>query len=146
MATIGFALHHLGYLTDDLDAALAHWSTFAGVTAEGEIVHDAGQQARVRLLREPGARHWIELITPDSPESHLHKALQRNVTLHHTAYAVDDFDAAVRALRATGCVPLGLPVTGAAFGRPIMWFQDPYRGLVELIAPGPGPYQREDLS
>lgn len=135
-----FRLHHLGYLVDDLTAAAEHWRSVCGARLDGEIIHDAGQQARVLLMREPAAAHWIELISPDSPESHLNRALQRQVRLHHVAYSVDDFPAAMAHLRAQGCLPLSKPAQGAAFQREIMWFQDPRRGLIEIIAPGAGPY------
>lgn len=135
-----FQLHHIGYLVDDLEKVAEHWATLYSAARDGDIIHDAGQQARVLLLREPGAAHWIELIAPDSPESHLHNALQRKVSLHHVAYAVDDFNAAIQQMRAAGCLPLSKPVIGAAFQRSIIWFQDPRCGLVELIARGDGPY------
>ena len=146
MSAVGFRLHHLGFLTDDLAAAAVHWAGTYGAEPDGPVIHDAEQQARVRLLQMPGAAHWIELISPDSPSSHLHKALSRKVTLHHHAYAVKDWDGALAHLRTSGCVPLGRPVTGAAFGRNIMWWHDPRAGLVELIATGPGPYSLSEPS
>jgi len=136
-----FRLHHIGYLVEDIEAARQYWIDTYGFAADGDIIHDAGQQARVCLLRQSAADHWVELISPDSEESHLHRALQRKVNLHHVAYAVDDLSAAIKDLRAAGGLPLSKPVVGAAFEREIMWFQDPIQGLVELIAPGDGPYQ-----
>ena len=133
-------LHHIGYLVEDVEQASRHWTRAYGYAPDGEIIHDAGQEARVCLLRQDGATHWIELISPDSTESHLQRALQRKVTLHHVAYVANDFDEAIQSLRAAGCLPLSKPVVGAAFHREIIWFQDPLRGLVEIIAPGAGPY------
>ncbi|GHC04740.1 VOC family protein [Cerasicoccus arenae] len=136
-----FRLHHIGYLVENIDTARQHWVDVYGYELDGEIIHDAGQQALVCLLRQPSASHWIELISPDSTDSHLQRALQRKVSLHHVAYAVDNFDSSIQTLRSGGCVPLGKPAIGVAFGRRIMWFHDPLRGLIELISPGPGSYQ-----
>ncbi|WP_269542321.1 VOC family protein [Cerasicoccus fimbriatus] len=136
-----FRLHHIGYLVSDIAGARLQWVNAYGYETDGDIIHDAGQQARVCLLRNANDAHWVELISSDSEASHLQRALDRKVSLHHTAYAVGDFSAAIQQLRASGCVPLGKPAIGAAFLREIMWFHDPLRGLVELIAPGEGPYQ-----
>ncbi|WP_309396738.1 VOC family protein [Cerasicoccus maritimus] len=133
--------HHIGYLVADLAIAQQHWKNALGYELCGEVIHDAGQQARVCLLRNEGEFHWVELISPDSDASHLHRALQRKVSLHHVAYEVANINAAAAQLRQSGCIPLGKAVIGAAFGRPIMWFHDPMSGLVELVAAGEGPYQ-----
>ncbi|WP_309381805.1 VOC family protein [Cerasicoccus frondis] len=134
-------LHHIGYLVKDLVVAQQHWEQAYGYHAHGQTIQDVGQQARVLLLRKRSERHWIELISPDSEQSHLHGALQRKVSLHHVAYQVEDMMSSAQSLRAAGGLPLSKPVIGAAFQRTIMWFHDPLKGLVELIAAGEGPYQ-----
>ncbi|MEO0794230.1 MAG: VOC family protein [Verrucomicrobiota bacterium] len=136
-----FSFHHIGYLAANLEKAKSHWIELYGCTPDGGDIHDVGQQARVCLLRQPGLAGWVELIAPDSESSHLQKALRSKVSLHHLAYAVDDFGQAIDRLRKAGCVPLCKPTIGMAFQREIIWFHDPERGLVELIAPGSGPYQ-----
>lgn len=136
----GMKLHHLGYLVPDLEPAAQHFAAALGYRIESEPIEDAIQTARVQFLRQPGARHWLELVSPLGPGGKLDAALARGVSLHHLCYEVDDIEAGLAHLRAAGCLPLARPAPGAAFGgRPIAWAMSRANGLVELVQAGPGP-------
>jgi methylmalonyl-CoA/ethylmalonyl-CoA epimerase len=140
MNSKNFRLHHVGVLVADLERSVAAFVRQFGCEVEGEPVVDEVQTARVCFLRQPGQRHWLELITPYGSPSKLDRALQRGPGPHHLAYEVGDLGAAVEFLRLQGYLPLGRPEPGAAFGgRLIAWMYGPHAGLTELVLLGEGP-------
>jgi methylmalonyl-CoA/ethylmalonyl-CoA epimerase len=143
---MNWALHHIGYLTDALEAEAARWEADFGYERDGPIFEDATQTARVCFLRQPGAGHWLELVSPWGESSKLARAVQQKVTLHHLCYETADLLSALESLRARGWLPLGVPVPAVAFnGRLIAWAMDERRTLIELVQAGPGRYRLDSL-
>jgi methylmalonyl-CoA/ethylmalonyl-CoA epimerase len=91
---------HIGVAVDDLDAAIAlHERTYGMALVHREVVEEQGVDA---ALLGVGDGH-LELLAPLAPETPVGRYLaKRGPGLHHVAYAVDDVDAALDALRAAG--------------------------------------------
>jgi methylmalonyl-CoA/ethylmalonyl-CoA epimerase len=142
-----WALHHVGYLTDDLEAEAARWIADFGYERDGPVYEDPLQTAKVCFLRQPGANHWLELIAPLGASSKLANALRQKVTFHHLCYEVPDLTAALATLRERGWLALGAAAPAVAFGgRPVAWVMDSRRALIEIVEAGPGPYGLNTLT
>ena len=63
------------------------------------IISDPVQTALVKFLRQPGAPNWIELVTPNGPQSKLTAALKKGGGQHHLCYEVSDMARACDHLR-----------------------------------------------
>ncbi len=134
-----YELHHVGILVKDITSECANFVHRLGYVIESELIDDPVQTARVQFLRQPGANHWVELITPDSEASKLSNALHKGGGLHHFCYEVKDIERAIEVLAADGMMLVGKPVGAAAFpGRRIAWLMGSNRILVELLEAGTG--------
>jgi methylmalonyl-CoA/ethylmalonyl-CoA epimerase len=93
-------IDHVGVAVSDLDASAALYErTFGMPMAHRERVESQGVDA---ALLDVGDGH-IELIAPLGPETGVGKFLaKRGPGLHHVAYAVEDIDSALDALRQAG--------------------------------------------
>jgi methylmalonyl-CoA/ethylmalonyl-CoA epimerase len=93
-------IDHVGIATEDLDASIELYQAAFGIpVAHRETVESQGVEA---VLLDVGEGH-IELLRPLDPETVVGKFIARQGPgLHHVAYAVEDIDAALEALRATG--------------------------------------------
>jgi methylmalonyl-CoA/ethylmalonyl-CoA epimerase len=143
---MNWALHHIGYLAADLESEAARWVADFGYERDGGTHEDPVQTAKVCFLRQPGASHWLELVSPLGTGSKLANALQHKATIHHLCYETPDLKVALSALRARGWLELGPTAPGVAFGgRPIAWVMDRRRVLIEILQAGPGPYSLNAL-
>jgi methylmalonyl-CoA epimerase len=93
-------IDHIGVAVEDLDAAIALYAkSFEMELAHRETVQDQGVEA---VLLDVGEGH-VELLAPLAPDTAVGKFLARKGEgLHHVAYAVDDIDAALVRIAATG--------------------------------------------
>ena len=93
-------IDHVGVAVADLDAALALYEGALGMPlAHRETVTEQGVEA---ILLDVGDGH-VELLRPLGPDTAVGKFLARKGPgLHHVAYAVDDIDATLERLAATG--------------------------------------------
>ncbi len=93
-------IDHIGVAVEDLDAAVELYSQgFQMREQHRETVEEQGVEA---VLLEVGEGH-VELIRPLSPDSGVGRFLERNGPgLHHVAYATDDIDSALAAVRDAG--------------------------------------------
>ena len=93
-------IDHVGVAVEDIDAALALYRDALGLPlAHRETVEEQGVDA---ALLGVGEGH-LELLAPLGPETPVGRYVaKRGPGLHHVAYAVDDVDAALDALRAAG--------------------------------------------
>ena len=93
------ALHHVGLLVRDLDAAIASYRELGfGVP---EIIDVPEQGVRVATFHAgPG---MVELMTPTAPDSGVARYLEsRGEGMHHVAYQVSNIASALRTLEAAG--------------------------------------------
>ena len=129
-----FLLHHLGILVQDLAAAVSDFESRLGYRVESEVIEDPVQTAYVQFLRQPQTILWLELITPNGPDSKLINALRKGGGLHHLCYEVSDISQAGEHLRDRAMLLLSEPVPAVAFpGRRIAWFMDRAGLLIELL-------------
>ena len=93
-------IDHIGVATDDLDGALALYEGTLGMpVAHRETVESQGVEA---VLLDVGDGH-VELLLPLGPDTPVGKYLERKGPgLHHVAYAVDDIERALGALKEAG--------------------------------------------
>ena len=134
-----FQLHHIGYLVKDMAVSAASFADRFGYAIESDVIEDPRQTAMVQFLRQPGALHWLELVTPTGPGSKLYHALAKGEGLHHLCYEVPSLEAAGQQLRQQQMLPLGKAQPATAFpGRSIAWYMDRSSQLIELVEAGNG--------
>ena len=94
------AIHHVGLAVDDLDAAIARWTSLLGATIEHrERVEDQGVEAA--SLSVGGSR--IELLAPLGDETPVGRFLaKRGPGMHHVAFETASVAAELARLRADG--------------------------------------------
>jgi methylmalonyl-CoA/ethylmalonyl-CoA epimerase len=93
-------IDHIGVAVEDLDAAVELYvRAFQMREQHRETVEDQGVEA---VLLEVGDGH-VELIRPLSPETGVGRFIAKNGPgLHHVAYATDDIDSTLGAVRDAG--------------------------------------------
>jgi methylmalonyl-CoA/ethylmalonyl-CoA epimerase len=93
-------IDHVGVAVSDLEAAVALYEgTLEMPVAHRETVESQGVQA---VLLDVGDGH-VELLRPLGPDTPVGKFIERSGEgLHHVAYAVEDIDAALGALKEKG--------------------------------------------
>jgi methylmalonyl-CoA/ethylmalonyl-CoA epimerase len=93
-------IDHIGVAVEDIDAALAlYGDSFEMELAHRETVESQGVEA---VLLDVGEGH-VELLAPLGPDTPVGKYMAKNgAGLHHVAYAVDDIEAALKSIAATG--------------------------------------------
>jgi methylmalonyl-CoA/ethylmalonyl-CoA epimerase len=93
-------IDHIGVAVEDLEAAIAlYQERFEMRLAHRETVESQGVEA---VLLDIGDGH-VELLRPLAAETAVGRFLERRgAGLHHVAYAVDDIDSALDALREAG--------------------------------------------
>jgi len=142
-----FKLHHYGVLVKDIGAAAHDFVKRLGYVIESEVIEDPVQTARVQFLRQPGTTSWLELVTPNGPDSKLTNALKKGGGPHHICYETDDLDRACENLRGQAMLVLSKPVPAKAFpGRRIAWVMDQSAILIELLERGEGPLSLASIS
>jgi methylmalonyl-CoA/ethylmalonyl-CoA epimerase len=93
-------IDHIGVAVEDIDAAVELYSrSFQMREQHRETVEEQGVEA---VLLEVGDGH-VELIRPLSPDTGVGKFIAKNGPgLHHVAYATDDIDSTLGAVRDAG--------------------------------------------
>lgn len=131
-----WGLHHVGLLVRDIPQATPFYVR-VGYEVKSDVIHDPIQTAYVQFLRLPADQVYLELISPDGPQSKLHNAMQKGGGLNHLCYWTEDMPASCLWFRETGCFPISEPVPAVAFGgRRVAWFRGADRLLIELVERG----------
>lgn len=93
-------INHLGIATNGIEDALKFWEDALGLeNIHTEVVED--QKVKVAML--PLGESRIELLEPTSSDSPISKFLEkRGGGIHHIAVEVDDINAALGKLKASG--------------------------------------------
>jgi methylmalonyl-CoA/ethylmalonyl-CoA epimerase len=93
-------IDHVGVVVEDLDAAIELYASAFGMPEQHRETIEAFDVEAVLLGVGDG---HVELLRPLSTTSGIGRFLERNGPgIHHVAYATDDIDAALDAVRAAG--------------------------------------------
>jgi methylmalonyl-CoA/ethylmalonyl-CoA epimerase len=137
LTALGLKLHHIGIVTDNIDAKRQFYEDVLGYTRKTEIIHDPLATANVQFLALETADHMLELVSPDGPESKLARAAKKTAPLNHLCYSVSDIKLALQGLEAVGSIIVEEPTPAIAFGmRRIAWILSPDCLLIELLEQG----------
>jgi methylmalonyl-CoA/ethylmalonyl-CoA epimerase len=130
-------IDHVGVATFDLDASIELYrSRFGMALAHRETLESQGVEA---VLLDVGEGH-VELLRPLGPETVVGKFLERSGPgLHHVAYAVEDIDAALDALRAAGLKLIDTQARQGIRGSRVAFIHPRATGdvLTEIVEPAP---------
>ena len=152
MSSIPFrilAADHTGITVSNLERSLAFWRDVLGfefshrVHQTGELAAEItgvpGAEISLAVLKAPGG-HKIELLEYMAPANR-----KKNVDLRpcdvgsaHVALAVDDLDAVLEKVAASGWNTAGKPqtlTTGPNAGRRIIYVRDPDGTTIEFMQP-----------
>ncbi|MDO9353660.1 MAG: methylmalonyl-CoA epimerase [Solirubrobacteraceae bacterium] len=93
-------IDHVGIAVEDIDASIALYAEQFGIElVHRETVEEQGVEA---VLLDVGENH-IELIAPLGPETTVAKFIAKNgAGMHHVAYQVEDIEAEIARLKASG--------------------------------------------
>ena len=105
--------HHVGVAVKDVDAAAAQFQALFGAVLKSGIIDDANQQVRLRFVEIGGLR--IELLEPAADPSPLDSLIKRGIAIYHICHEVDDLDAALARLTASGAKVVSPPRPAIAF-------------------------------
>lgn len=127
-------LHHVGIVTDDLDAAIAFYErAFDAHFTARQRLDEQGVEAALAALPQGGE---VELLAPTRAASGVARFLaERGPGLHHSAYAVADLPAALARCRERG-IELIDAAPRAGVGGLRVAFLHPHstgRALIELV-------------
>jgi methylmalonyl-CoA/ethylmalonyl-CoA epimerase len=129
-------IDHIGVAVSDLEAAIAvHEQTYGMPLVHRETVSEQGVEA---VLLDVGDGH-VELLSPLSEDTPVGKFLaKRGPGLHHVAYAVEDIEATLAALRRQGVRLIDeSPRTGIRGSRVAFLHPAASGGvLTEIVQPG----------
>jgi hypothetical protein len=100
-------LHHIGYVTNDLNVALNALS-LKGSDIIDEVT-DNEQQNMIYVLPGKQSYVWNEIVVPIGTESTVSNVLKGNdLSLHHVAFQVDDIESCLNLkLKSPGTLRLG---------------------------------------
>ena len=129
-------IDHIGIAVEDIDAGIELYEkSFEMELGLRETVEEQGVEA---ALLGVGDGH-VELMAATGPDTPVGKFIaKRGVGLHHVAYAVDDIDATLERLAATG-IELTDASARPGIGGSRVAFLEPRstgRVLTEIVEPG----------
>jgi methylmalonyl-CoA epimerase len=134
-------IDHIGVAVADLDAAIAlHEQTYGMPVAHRQTMPDQGVEA---VLLDVGEGH-VELMAPLSGDTPVGRFLdRRGPGLHHVAYAVEDVEAALAALREKGLQLIDETPRAGLCGSRVAFVHPAATGgvLTEIVQPAVEPSQ-----
>ena len=142
------AADHTGITVSNLERSLAFWRDVLGFelshTAHqtGELAREitgvAGAEIKLAVLKASGG-HKIELLEYLAPSDRKHVDLRPcDVGSAHVALLVDDLDAVLNAIAASGWKAAGQPQTlktGPNAGKRVVYVRDPDGTTIEFMQP-----------
>lgn len=141
------AVDHTGFTVADIDRSLAFWQDVLGFelshrahhtgSLASEVTGVPGAEISIAVLRAPG--HRIELLEYHAPAERARFAPRPcDVGSVHVALRVDNLDALLRAIAASGWKKVGKPqilTTGPNAGKRVIYVRDPDGTTIELMQP-----------
>lgn len=134
----GLRLHHVGYVVENVEAAMPGFMRSLQGSWDGQIFEDPLQKVRVAFLTTDTRDALFELVQPAASDSPVSRFLQdRGGGLHHCCYEVDDLETSIASMQREGSVLTKRPKPAVAFaGRPVAWLLTREKLLVELLQRG----------
>jgi len=127
-------LHHVGIVTDDLDAAILFYErSFGAHFTVRQRLDEQGVEAALALLPHGGE---IELLAPTREDTGVARFLaERGPGLHHSAYAVADLPAALAQCRERGVELIDAAPRSGVGGLRVAFLhpRSTGRALIELV-------------
>jgi methylmalonyl-CoA/ethylmalonyl-CoA epimerase len=127
-------LHHVAYVTPNVDRKAAQLASLLGFRMAGEPVVDTVQGVRIQFM-ELGNGGLLELLEPHGAKSPVQRHLDKGGGLYHLCFEVDDLDGTLQRLRDTGeavvvCEPVPAP---AIDNRRVAFVVTTDRDLIEFV-------------
>jgi catechol 2,3-dioxygenase-like lactoylglutathione lyase family enzyme len=127
-------LHHVAYVTRNLEQKAAQLSGLLGFRSAGEPVVDTVQGVRCQFM-QMGDGGLLELLEPHGEKSPVLRHLQKGGGLYHLCFEVDDLEGTLQRLRDTGeavvvCEPVPAP---AIDHRRVAFVVTADRDLIEFV-------------
>jgi catechol 2,3-dioxygenase-like lactoylglutathione lyase family enzyme len=143
------AADHTGFTVANIDRSLAFWRDVLGFELShrahhtGELASEVtgvpGAEISIAVLKAPG--HRIELLEYHAPADRKRADLRPcDVGSVHIALTVDNLDAVLSAIAASGWSAAGQPQvlkTGPNAGKRIVYVRDPDGTTIEFMQPPP---------
>ncbi len=128
-------LHHVGIVTDDIEAAIRHHKELFGFVPITDVVDDPIQKVSVVMLSGPEPDSVpIELISPLSEDSPVSKILKGTARLYHLCFVVENIEEALKNFRRNGAIIISGPVPAELYeGEKIAFVYTPDKYVVELL-------------
>jgi methylmalonyl-CoA epimerase len=124
-------ISHLGMAVKDLEEAREFYRSVFGLESSEPIIGGDGM-IKVSMVRVGNT--LIELLQPIGSEGVMAKFLEkRGEGFHHICYEVDDINAEIASIKATGLVILGDPKPGAEGMSVFLHPKGTHGVLVELV-------------
>ncbi|HEY2139028.1 MAG TPA: VOC family protein [Chthoniobacterales bacterium] len=141
------AADHTGITVSKLERSLVFWRDVLGFelshrahqTGElaSEITGVEGAEILIAVLKAPG--HKIELLEYRAPADRVRSDLRPcDIGSVHIALSVDDLDAVLQTIAASGWKPAGKPQTltvGPNAGKRVIYVRDPDGTIIEFMQP-----------
>jgi methylmalonyl-CoA/ethylmalonyl-CoA epimerase len=131
-------IDHIGVAVEDLEAGIELYAkSFEMELAHRETVESQGVEA---VLLDVGEGH-VELLRPLGPETAVGKFIDRKGPgLHHVAYAVEDIDATLERIAATGIELIDKKARVGIRGSRVAFLHPRSTGgvLTEIVEPAEG--------
>jgi catechol 2,3-dioxygenase-like lactoylglutathione lyase family enzyme len=141
------AADHTGITVSNLERSLAFWRDVLGFELShrahqtGELAREItgvdGAEISLAVLKAPG--HKIELLEYHAPADQKHVDLKPcDVGSVHVALTVDNLDAVLSAIAASGWQAAGKPqtlTTGPNAGKRVVYVRDPDGTIIEFMQP-----------
>lgn len=141
------AADHTGFTVANIDRSLAFWRDVLGFELShrahhtgdlaSEVTGVPGAEISIAVLKAPG--HRIELLEYHAPPDRKRTDLRPcDIGSVHVALMVDDLDAVLSTIAASGWSAVGKPQvlkTGPNAGRRIVYVRDPDGATIELMQP-----------
>jgi methylmalonyl-CoA epimerase len=127
-------LHHVAYVTRNVDQKAAQLAALLGFRKAGAAVIDTVQGVRIQFM-ETGDSGLLELLEPHGEKSPVQRHLDKGGGLYHLCFEVDDLDGTLRRLRDTGeAVVVREPVPAPAIdNRRVAFVVTASRDLIEFV-------------
>jgi glyoxylase I family protein len=141
------ATDHTGFTVANIDRSLAFWQDVLGFALShrahhtgdlaSEVTGVPGAEITIAVLKAPG--HRIELLEYHAPSDRKHVDLRPcDIGSSHVAFTVDDLDAVLDAIAASGWKAAGKPQTlqsGPNAGKRVIYVRDPDGTTIEFMQP-----------